>query len=711
MNSAEDSVRPPPRRPELLSRVLSRSAASPRLCIYLACTLLAIATSYLLGKDVRWDTLDYHFYAGFSALHDRFSYDYFPAGSQSYFNPYVYVPFYLLAVSGLPAIAAASILAIVQSAILWFTYELTLEVAPPRSPRTRLTMGLCAVALAFANPILINQFGSSFSDVITAEIVVAAWLLLVRSIRLPRVGLVIFAGALLGIASALKLTNCVHALSAGVVILFLPVGWRSKARYAVWFGASVAASFVILCAPWSIRLEQHFGNPLFPLLNGVFRSPQFPTQSVMDYRFVPTSVVEALWRPFAIATPLNMVDDELAAPDLRYAVLLVAGCLLVIRWIWQRLSSDHPGGSPGHSDTPLATRAVTALGCGFLVDWMLWLAASGDGRYFIAMACVAATLSVVIVCRLFASRPKIAAYVIGAVLGAQALQLYMGTDYRHHAPWRNRPWFDVSVAKTLAQQPNLYLSFETFGMQSASFLVPFLARGSGFINLAGDYVLGADGPNGARVESLIHRYSPYVRIITPDPRRQASYDVGVPSPSEINDTLEPFGLRVNEGDCSKIVVRDASPATLVTIVNAAAKLPSIPAERASPSDTDYYVSCGTVPDSVVRSWYRKNSREIDLVLDRVEDACPELFQPRRPVTRYFGHERLGGIWERQYGSTNLALWVSRGWVNFTDPLRGGSPTYIGRAKDWESAAQRLECGRRGERYFARLLPSAKPGGQ
>src|SRR6185437_81769 len=209
---------------------------SPRVCTYAVCTALALWVSWLLGKDVRWDTLDYHFYAGFSALHDRFSYDYFPAGSQSYFNPYVYVPFYLLAVSGLPAIAAASILAIVQSAILWFTYELTLEVAPPRSPRTRLTMGLCAVALAFANPILINQFGSSFSDVITAEIVVAAWLLLVRSIRLPRVGLVIFAGALLGIASALKLTNCVHALSAGVVILFLPVGWRSKARYAVWFG-------------------------------------------------------------------------------------------------------------------------------------------------------------------------------------------------------------------------------------------------------------------------------------------------------------------------------------------------------------------------------------------------------------------------------------------------------------------------------------------
>lgn len=705
MNSAEDSVRPLPRqRP--LSRVFSRAVASPRLGIYLGCTLLAVLASYLLGKDMSWDTLDYHLYAGFSALHDRFNFDYFPAGSQSYFNPYIYVPFYLLAVSGLPAIAAASVLAIVQSAILWLTYELTLEVAPPGGRYTRTTVGLCAVALAFANPILINQFGSSFSDVITAELVVFAWLVLVRSIRVPRLGLVSFAGALLGIASALKLTNSVHALSAGVLVLFLPVGWRSKVRFSIWFGAAIAVSFAIVCAPWSMRLEQHFGNPLFPLLNDVFRSPQFPTASLKDYRFVPDSLVEALWRPFAIVTPLNMVDDEPAAPDLRYAVLFVAGCLLIFRWLWRRLRPKLPDDSQACADAVLATRAMTALACGFLLDWTLWLAVSGNGRYFIAMACVAAVLGVVMVHRLFASQPKAAAYVISAIFTVQALQLYMGADYHYDAPWQNRPWFDVSVAKTLAQEPNLYLSL---GMQSDSFLVPFLARGSGFVNLFGDYELGPDGPNGAHVESLIHRYAPYVRIITRDLRRQAGHAAGAPNPSEINAALQPFGLRLNEGDCSKIVMRDGSLPILITVGSATEPLAATSPQSSLASNTDYFVSCGTVRDTGDHSRYRENSRQVDSVMDRVEDACPQLFQPRRPVTQYFGHEQVGGIWERQYGNTNLELWVSRGWVNFTDPLRPGAPVYIGREKDWESAPQHLECGRRGERYFARVLPPAHSG--
>lgn len=703
MNSAEDSVRSLPRR-RSLSGAFGWAAASPRLCIYFGCTLVAVMANYFLGKDVMWDTLDYHLYAGFSALHDRFNFDYFAAGSQSYFNPYIYAPFYLLALSGLPAIAAASILAIVQSAILWLTYELTLEIAPPYSSRMRMTMGLCAVALAFANPILINQFGSSFADVTTAEVVVLAWLVLVRSIRVPRSGVVAFAGALLGIASALKLTNCVHALSAGVLVLFLPGNWWTKLRHSFWFGAAVAASFVIVCARWSVQLEHHFGNPLFPLLNNVFRSPQFPAASLVDYRFVPDSIGEALWRPFAIVIPQNMVDDELAAPDLRYAVLLVAGCLLVGGWMWRRLRSNPSDDSP--ASAVLATRALIALACGFLVDWILWLAVSANGRYFIAMACVAAVLGVVIIFRLFASRPKAVAYVMSAILGVQAVQLYLGADYRYPASWQNRPWFDVSVAKTLAAQPNLYLSF---GMQSDSFLVPFLARGSGFVNLAGDYELGSDGPNGEHVESLIRRYSPYVRIITRDPRAEAAHDPGAPSPSEINAALEPFGLRLDQGDCAKIVVRDGSPEILMTVASAAATVPSTPAEKPHPLNTDYYVSCGTVRDTGDDSWYRKTSREVDLVFDRVEDACPELFQPRRPVTQYLGRGRYGGIWERQYGSTNLALWISRGWVNFTDPLRGGSPTYIGREADWESASRRLECGRRGEMYFARLVPAAGRG--
>ena len=54
------------------------STASYRVPIYIACTVLALVSNYLLGKDMASDTLNYHLYAGFSAVNDRFGQE-FPA--------------------------------------------------------------------------------------------------------------------------------------------------------------------------------------------------------------------------------------------------------------------------------------------------------------------------------------------------------------------------------------------------------------------------------------------------------------------------------------------------------------------------------------------------------------------------------------------------------------------------------------------------------
>src|SRR5271165_1833727 len=109
----------------LLDGALARvrgASATYRLPVYIACTVLALATNYLLGKETAWDMLNYHLYAGFSAVNNRFGQDYFAAGPQSYFNPYAYVPFYALARAGLPALAIGSLLAAVHSIILWLTF-------------------------------------------------------------------------------------------------------------------------------------------------------------------------------------------------------------------------------------------------------------------------------------------------------------------------------------------------------------------------------------------------------------------------------------------------------------------------------------------------------------------------------------------------------------------------------------------------------------
>lgn len=691
-----ESARPGP--------ALARIGASPRFWVYVSCATIAVLVSYLLGKEMMWDTLDYHFYAGFSALHDRFGADYFAAGTQSYLNPYVYIPFYALVRSGLPALYVASILAAVQSVILWLTYELTLAIAPSDDPRTRVTMGVCAALLAFANPIVINQLGSSYTDVLTAELVLAGWLLLIHAMRAPRAVPVALAGLLLGAATALKLSNATHAISACVLVLCVPGRWRGRLRLGSGFAVALAAAFVAVSAPWSVQLEQHFGNPFFPLLNSIFRSPQFPTIPMLDERFVPGSLAAALWRPFAIAAPVTMVDDEYAAPDLRYALLLGLAVLLLVLWFRRKLRRKEGHAVPVAQ--AVAWRASVALACAFVLDWILWLRLCGNGRYFISMACIAGALIVAFAFRVFAARPRTLAYFLAAVFGVQTLQVALGSRYRAPVPWDGGAWFEVSVPPELTREPSLYLMLDE---QSNSFITPFLARGSGVINLEGDYVLGPDGANGAQVESLIRRYWPRIRVGEFDERLVGGGASRLLRPAHVQDTLAQFGLHADSTDCSTIDVHDMRtswrnilPGTLPVTMRIKGGMIRIPQ-----SPTGYIVTCRVVGGPAAEAGLAEAERGANLVFDRMEDACPGLFRPKRPVTEVYGDARSGYMWTRKYQSTNLVGLIVRGSVEFVDGARGGPPDELGRESDWLKVPLSLTCGRHGESYYARLTSSTR----
>lgn len=674
-----------PRRRTSPSEVVAGVLTSTRLHVYAACTVVALITTWYLGKEMWWDTLDYHLYAGFSAIHDRFGLDYFPAAWQAYLNPYVYAPFYLLATSGMTALQVALVLGVVQSGILWLTYEMAAALVPGGRAPAHLPMALCAVALAFANPVLVSEMGTSFADITTAEVVLAGWLVLLSAVNTPGPARVVFAALLLGAASALKLTNAVHALGAAPMVLFIPGPWRVKLRYSVTFALAVAVGFAIVTAPWSIRLEEHFGNPFFPLLNGVFRSPYFTTAPLVDHRFTPTSVVAALALPFTMLIPRSMVHVEWAAPDLRYALLLVLGASALSLWAWRILRGGGVRAVPGEPD--LSARARWALGCGFLTDWTLWVTASGNSRYFIPMACVAAVLGMALIFRLFAGHPRARNYILLSVLAAQFVQLHITTEWHNPRSWVSAPWFDLTVPRSITSQPALYFSV---GLQSNSFVLPYLARGSGFINLDGIYTLDANGPNGRRIEALARKYSPRLRLLVTDRRDDAARDSGVPSLSNVNDALEPFGLRADPDACSKIIVHDMKPPSIVIIRRAEAATPARPL---APAYNEYLVSCPVVPFHRDNADLFSGERAANLALDHLEVACPALFQPRGIATYVQGDRHEGYTYKRYYPNTDVTAWVSHNWVKFQKVFPGGPEHYVGPENAWQRQSLPVVCRR------------------
>jgi hypothetical protein len=145
------------------------------------------------------------------------------------------------------------------------------------------------------------------------------------------------------------------------------------------------------------------------------------------------------------------------------------------------------------------------------------------------------------------------------------------------------------------------------------------------------------------------------------------------------------------GDCATITVHGLPPELEIRYQTS---LPQEPQNR----DTTYVATCRLIPDTTDRSALSARQRAVNLVFDRLEDACPKLFQPRHLVTVHYGD-----VWRRLYGATDIVAWVSYGRVKFSDQIRPNGLIDVGSESDWAKAPLRLDCGKHKGVYFAHVL--------
>ncbi|KQX29898.1 hypothetical protein ASD05_07220 [Variovorax sp. Root434] len=646
---------------------------------------MVIAWTLYAGKDVPWDALHYHLYAGFSALNERLSIDFYPAGSLTYLNPYAHLPLYLMVHAQWPSIAIGVTFACLHSVMLWMTYELARAVSRRGDGTSPAIVVWTAVGLALLNPVLLQEIGSSFTDVTTGTLALGGYVALANAFIGGRLRLVALAGVLLGAAAALKLSNAFLALVPALpLVLGCVATARLRVRTVLIFTVCASGAALFIFAPWAWRLEQAFGNPFFPMLNDVFhpldtmkgamRSQTAPHTSAVealgrlfnamrDPRFLPPSLVEALARPFEMLRPRRLIHTETMAPDARYAglLLLCVSALAAVAWRrWHGVKA-----AMASSD-----QAFTFLAAAFPIGWVIWLAISGNSRYFLPMACVSAVLLAAGLHRVFADAPRVLAYALAAVFGVQGLLLWQATEFRWGAqPWGGQ-WVQATIPLHLQTEPYLYLPMDP---QSQSFLLPSLAPGSAFLGISTG--LTPEGSDGRQTLTLINtnlarlRMLKLVKAIESDGRPVA------PAASTFDYPLRRFGLRVDTSDCDYINYR-GNPDVVERL-----------GPRSGPRDQVYLYTCRVVSGPSLTEAERERKVVTDLVLDRVEDACPELFPSRRASLR------SGAIWRRNYA--DVVIWVNDdGLVRFADLLRGGGDfVAIGREEDWIRSPQKLTCWR------------------
>lgn len=428
--------------------------------IALGSLLAGAVYTWFVGEDVNWDWQNYHEYNVWAVITGRYGIDALPAGFQTYFNPAVYFPAYYLR-HWLPMPYGLMLLGAVHGLNLLLVYVLVRVLM--RNAATAIAIG-AAILIAAVGPMTLSETGTSFSDILTALPILMGCILILSADGV-RNGRIFLAGLLIGAAVGLKLTNVVYALGAAAAVLA-----ASRPLLATtYLGIGGAIGAVATGGAWSVMLWREMGNPIFPLFNAVFQSPELVPVNIMDWQFMPRGWLDALAYPFYWLVGDNR-SSEYPFRDARFAVamLLFAGC--VVRSVITRVD--------------IFTRRDLQYLLFFVVSYAAWLFVFAIQRYAVVLELLCAPLIVLLMSRMLA-RPSGAVTADAASLrvnAALAVTAVLIAVWSQPGDWFRRPWsnpFNPAIPQAL-QQPADYFILE----KPLAYVAPLLASPSRFYQIA-----------------------------------------------------------------------------------------------------------------------------------------------------------------------------------------------------------------------------------
>src|SRR5262249_27505787 len=144
----------------------------------------------------------------------------------------------------------------------------------------------------------------------------------------------------------------------------------------------------IIGGPWWWALYVKFGNPLFPLYNALFQSPDYGNWNFVDTRFFPRTAWQWIFYPLEWTLRKSTLTSEEPVRDARIGLALLAALLMTACHAIRRYqrTSDPLAEFPGPTIMarfPIARPSDAALWCGIwtLVGYVLWLKVFSYLRY------------------------------------------------------------------------------------------------------------------------------------------------------------------------------------------------------------------------------------------------------------------------------------------------------------------------------------------
>ncbi len=428
----------------------------------LGAPLAAGALALTLGADFNYDLRHYHFYNGYALVHGRLEYDFAPAGVQSFFNPLL-DGLYYLGIRHLPARLFGFLLGAAHGLNVVLVHAIARR-ALAGDPRVRGLALLAAVVAALGSGML-SLLGTTTGDTLVSLGALLAVLLALREGG----GSGLAAGVAAGAAAGLKLT-----MLAPAAALTLALGVTHPRRGAMLkhFAVGGIVGFLATGGWWCSRLLERFANPIFPFLNGWFRSPFFRPENTIDARFGARAWWEAVSLPLDMAMGWTSGLQEIRFREPRFLLVVVAALVCVVASV-RSTKTVRPA--------RLGNEARLVL-LFWLVLYILWAYGLHYYRYAAVLELLAPVVLLVLLrATPWGRAPLIAAFLLVATLGSRPV------SWGRHA-WSG-DWFGVRLPALQGAPEALVI----MAGERVTYVAPFFPEATRFVGLTRRGSPGLDG--------------------------------------------------------------------------------------------------------------------------------------------------------------------------------------------------------------------------
>jgi hypothetical protein len=656
----------------------SRNALPIELALMLlVAILLGVVFAIHFGRDLNWDQLTYHYSISLNWNVERLSGEFMPYNPVSYINPLPHLLFYNLVSRDVSTVNILAITGAVHGLNLFLVYcvaRIALTLTVPRGGDALLPAAtvlcraidagvsaragsLVSMLLAAFSSIFFMLVGTSFADPLVSIPVlagVAALLLTTKvSARNKYVALLYVAGAALGIGLGLKLSNLILAVSC-VVCFVIWVSLRNrKLAFDEICRLSLASvlGFFLVSGYWSFQMLNEFGNPVFPLFNGIFKSADFDLYSARHARFTGGNITDLLLMPFQMITGAPGLICEVATPDLRFATFAVLCLFGFVQVMFGKISTRFPGAIPTlvsrvfscAAERPLP--AMSLLWTIFAGGYLLWLVFSANARYFASFIMLAGVPMVVCAYWLMGWKRGLVFSVL--VLMTNSVHVFQLGTQRWGPASESERWYRFELPNAL-KEPKIMLI--TPDANRNGFVMPYLHPSTRLVALGSNYY-PIPGRNGyVRAKNLIDLHRGELRSWTTTARskqegRLAPFN-SLAHKEFIRPRLDIFGVEPVEGAKCELVSQPD------------------PDVRLAYDALIYIVSC---PLKRVRPREMKLDPKVEAAMERAEKKFPDRYPPGKAPTL-----EIHGTYTRSYINTECRLVTHEGYIVDTRCFGGPS---------------------------------------